>query len=143
MIPSKFHPPKSFLFPKRSFGLKNEKRSFRPEWCEKYSWLHYDASIDAAFCYICMKVEQESKYKVSTKREPAFISKGFTNWKDATVAFNRHLKSDRHREAVEIHELPKKTGDVGEKLSTEHKKEKELNREMFRRILQNVRYLAR
>ena len=31
MIPSKFHPPKSILFPKRSFGLKNEKRSFRPE----------------------------------------------------------------------------------------------------------------
>ena len=143
MIPSKFHPPKSFLFPKRSFGSKNEKHSFRPEWCEKYSWLHYDASIDAVFCYICMKVERESKYKVSTKREPAFISKGFTNWKDATVAFNRHLKSDCHREAVEIHELPKKTGDVGEKLSTEHKKEKELNREMFRRILQNVRYLAR
>ena len=141
MIPSKFHPPKSFLFPKRSFGSKNEKRSFRPEWCEKYSWLHYDASIDAAFCYICMKVEQ-IKYKVSTKREPAFIFKGFTNWKDATVAFNRHLKSDCHREAVEIHELPKKTGDVGEKLSTEHKKEKELNREMLRRILQNVRYLA-
>ena len=52
--------------------------------------------------------------------EPAFISKGFTNWKDATVAFNKHLKSDCHKEAVEIHELHKKTGDVGEKLSTEH-----------------------
>ena len=33
---------------------------------------------------------------------------------------------------------------MGEKLSSEHKKEKELNREMFRRsrILQSVRYLA-
>ena len=54
-----------------------------------------------------------------------------------------HLKSNCHKEAVEIHELPKKTGDVGEKLSTEHKREKELNREMFQRILQNIRYLAR
>ena len=59
------------------------------------------------------------------------------------MAFSKHLKSDCHREAVEIHELPKKTGDVGEKLNTEHKKEKELNREMFRRILQNVCYLSR
>ena len=40
MIPNKFHPPKSLLLPKRSFGSKNKKRSFRPEWCEKYSWLH-------------------------------------------------------------------------------------------------------
>ena len=64
------------------------------------------------------------------------------NWKDTAVAFNRRLKSDCHREAIEIHELPKKTGDVGEKPSSGHKKEKELNREMFRRILQNVRCLA-
>ena len=92
--------------------------------------------------YVCIKAEGERKFKVGTKQEPAFISRGFTNWKDATVVFNKHLKSDYHREAVEIHELPKKTGDMGEKLNTEHKKEKELNREMFRRILQNVCYLS-
>ena len=33
----------------------------------------------------------------------------------------------------------KKTGDVGEKLSSEHKK---LNIEIFRRIFQNVHYLV-
>ena len=143
MIPAKFHPAKSFSFPKQSFGSKNEKCSFRVEWHQKYSWLHYDVITDAAFCYPCMKAEREKKYKSSTKHDPAFISKGFTNWKDATVAFNKHLKSDCHKEGVEIDELPKKTGDVGEKLSTEHKKEKELNREMFRRILQNICYLAR
>ena len=36
-IPNKFHSQSHFLFPKHSFGLKNEKHSFRPEWCEKYS----------------------------------------------------------------------------------------------------------
>jgi len=49
------------------------------------------------------------------------------------VPFNKHLKSDCHKEATGICE---KTGDMGEKLSKEHKKEKELNRETFRRILQ-------
>ena len=29
-----------------------EKRSVRPEWREKYGWLHYD--VDVAFCYIRM-----------------------------------------------------------------------------------------
>ena len=42
----------------------------------------------------------------------------------------KHFKStltasDCHKEAVESIELPLKTGDVGEMLCTEHKKEKE------------------
>ena len=53
---------------------------------------------------------------------PAFISKDFTNNKEATVAFNKPLKNDCHKEAIEIHELLKKTGDVGEKVSSGHKK---------------------
>ena len=45
------------------FGSKNEKGSFRSEWCEKYSWLHCDVSADATFCYIytCMMTEREKK----------------------------------------------------------------------------------
>ena len=31
-LPVKFHPPKSFRFPKRKFGTKTE-RLFRAEWC--------------------------------------------------------------------------------------------------------------
>ena len=54
MIPNKFHPPESFLLPKCSFGSKNEKCLFRSEWCEKYSWLHYDVCTDAVFFCICM-----------------------------------------------------------------------------------------
>jgi len=55
---------------------------------------------------------------------------------------SKHLKSECHKEGVEIDEFSKKTGDVGEKLSTDHKNEKKFNREMFRRILQNIYYLA-
>ena len=51
-----------------------------------------------------MKTEWERKYKVSTKHQPAFISKGFTNWKDATMAFNKYLKSDCHK-GVSEHRL--------------------------------------
>ena len=32
-LPVKFHPPKSFRFPKRKLRMKAE-RSFRAEWCE-------------------------------------------------------------------------------------------------------------
>ena len=36
--------------------------------------------------------------------------------------FIKQLKSDYHKEAVEIYKLLKKTGDIGEKLSSGHKK---------------------
>jgi len=69
MIPSEFHLPKSFLFQNCFFGLKYVKHLFRPEWCGKYSWQHYDVSTDTTFYYTCMKTEWERKYKVSTEHK--------------------------------------------------------------------------
>ena len=89
--PEKFHPSKNYTFPKRTFGKQGkDQRSFRSEWCTSYTWLHYDATSDAAFCYLCMTAEFEKKFLASTKRDPAFISVGFTNWKEAVAAFKRH-----------------------------------------------------
>ena len=79
----------------------------------------------------------------STKQDPAFISGGYTNWKDATTAFNSHLASRCHKEAVEADKLPGQTGNVGERLVTEHEQQKAESRTMFRRILQTLHFLAR
>ena len=141
-IPAKFHPSKKYAFPARKFGGKGEKRSFRAEWCEKYDWLHYDRVADAAFCHLCLTAERETKFLASTKRDQAFINRGYTNWKDATKAFISHLGSRCHKEAIAVRALAKQTGDVGERLSTEHEQQKAENRAMFRRILQNMRFLA-
>jgi hypothetical protein len=138
-----FKPPKCFKFPKRKFGAK-ACRSFRFEWSEQYDWLHYDVGLDAAFCYLCMKCEQEKKFLASTKRDPAFISKGFTYWKDANAAFKKHLSSVCHKEAVDsLINLPKCTKDVAELQNAEHAREKASNRRMFMLLLRNIRYLAR
>ena len=50
---------------------------------------------------VCMSVAHEGKFLVSTKRDPAFVTRGFTYWKEATVAFNKHQSSDCHMEATE------------------------------------------
>ena len=51
-------------------------------------------------------------------KNSAFIYAGFCNWKDATVAFPNHEKSDTHETAVElVVTLPETTKDVGELLS--------------------------
>jgi hypothetical protein len=75
-IPDKFHPRKSFNFPKRTFGLKKEERSFRADWYEKYPWLHYDVNNDSAFCHLCVTADRQGKFLASTKRDAAFISVG-------------------------------------------------------------------
>ena len=56
--------------------------------------------------------------------------------------FNSHAKSDCHEEAVQADQLPKNTDDVAEELNAAQSVEKANNREMFLRILQNIRFLA-
>ena len=80
-LPEKFHPGKSLNFPNLTFGKKNEERSYRAEWCEKYPWLHYNIERESAFCYLCMKEDHEGKFFASTKHNAAFLSRGFTYWR--------------------------------------------------------------
>ncbi len=87
----------------------------------------------------------EAKFLTSTKREPAFISKGFTYWKEGVSTFKKHQTSATHKEATEaVVTLPKELlGDIGEVVSSAQKKEKEGNRRIFLIILQNLSFLAR
>ena len=74
----------------------------------------------------------------------AFISKGFTNWKVATVKFTIHASSKCHKEAVlKIVTLPSSTKNVAECLSTQLKREKLERRQCFLKVLSNIRFLAR
>ena len=92
--------------------------------------------------------------KVSTKKDPAFLTKGFTFWKEATTSGDHRFQEldDKHeasqchiyKEANEaINLLPKQVGDIGELLSKKHSDQKAENREVFLRILQNLRFLTR
>ena len=72
------------------------------------------------------------------------MSKGFCNWKNATILLQKHQQSSCHREAVEVViTLPATTKDVGEQLVQQLAKEKESNRKMLLKILSSIRYLAR
>ena len=133
-----------FAFPCRMFGKKNPmKRAFRSDWYKKWRWLHYDEASDAALCFYCSKAEQEGKLR-STAKDLSFISKGFTNWKDATEAFKKHGKSKCHQDANQVMiVLPATTHDIGEACSATHAHQKSENRTMLLKILQNIRFLGR
>ena len=91
-----------------------------------------------------MKCEHEKKFLTSTKQEPAFISRGFTYWKECTSAFKKHALTKCHSEAVQaLIVLPQCTQDIGELQSSEHATEKARNRKMFMLVLRSIWYLAR
>jgi len=91
-----------------------------------------------------MKCEREKKFLASTKRDPAFISRGFTYWKEGTSAFKKHMASVCHREAVEsLIDLSKCSKDVAELQSAQHVAQRARNQRMFMLVLRNTRYLAR
>ena len=91
-----------------------------------------------------MTAAYEGKLIASTKKDPAFLTKGFTYWKEATTAFKKHEASQCHEETNEaINLLPKQVSDIGEMLSKKHSDQKAANKEVFLRILQNLRFLTR
>ena len=77
----------------------------------------------------------------------AFVSRGCSNWKDATgekVAFNTHQKSATHKRAVQVmFTLPATTGNVGEILSRAHAQERLANRDYLLKLFQNIQFLSR
>ena len=91
-----------------------------------------------------MTAAYEGKLISSTKKDPAFLTKGFIYWKEATTAFKKHEASQCHEKTNEvINLLPKQVSDIGEMLSKKYSDQKAANEEVFLRILQNLRFLTR
>ena len=143
VLPKQAHQPQRYPFPKRSFGIK--RVSFRPLWFAKWDWLHYVEDKDVVLCFTCARANNEKKLQWSANTaDLAFISKGFSNWKDATVKFGMHASSKCHKEAImKMVTLPATTTDIAESLSVQHKQEKLERRQCFLKVLSNIRFLAR
>lgn len=138
--------PANFGFPKRCFGRKNAVfRSCQSSWFAKWKWLHYDAEKDAVFCHTCVTACR--KKKLLTKgnaKDSAFLTSGYCNWKDATVALPNHETSVLHRSAVEFtNAIPAAHGDIAVLLSSQNAKQQESNRRCLAKVFECVRFLAR
>ena len=84
-------PPSSYAFPKTTVGGSSSSQSFQSEWPKQFTWFHYCEFTDSAFCWHCMQAATSNQLK-SSKRDQAFISCGYRNWKNATTAFRKHKK---------------------------------------------------
>jgi Domain of unknown function (DUF4371) len=84
-------PDSNFNYPQRCLHGKNLK--FQPQWLDKYKWLHYSSSTDAAYCKYCFFFEPSQAGKLMT---------GFVNWKKALETFDKHQNAIYHKKLESI-----------------------------------------
>ena len=99
-----------------------------------------------AFYFVCMKSSKVGNFKVcASKGEDTFVTHGYMNWKDASGdkrrAFVKHERSQFHKYCV--HLTMKNHKDIGELLSSQHEKEKEINHAYLCKVLENITFLVR
>ena len=69
------HHPKSFAFPKRSFGMtKPVFCSAKSQWFDTWPFLHYDEGQDVMFCHTCVTAFKLGRIKSSINAATAFVS---------------------------------------------------------------------
>ena len=101
------HQPVRQSFLKRVFG-KTEVSScaLQGSWFVKWKCLHYDLPRDlhVVFCLTCVSAVKIEKVRLTTGnvQDSTFVSRGFSNWKDASRCFSNHEKSTTHGTAIEI-----------------------------------------
>ena len=73
--------------------------------------------IKTMMCHLSVTGLARKKIKWN-KGESTFVSRGYSNWKDAVIAFKKHKGSDFHKSALEvIVTLPLQCRDIVEQLS--------------------------
>ena len=76
-------------FPQKKFGkTKIQYRSFNSRWFhdKRWSdWLHW--KDNKIYCLFCRNIFLMKQLTLSKNMEASFIMDGFSNWKDATKAF--------------------------------------------------------
>ena len=120
------------------------KRSFQPQWFDKWTWFHYDEERDVAFCHTCIIAKRNDHLHTVSNLEQSFISTGFSNWKDAIAKLGKHEASQCHKEAVlKTITLPAMTPDVSEMLASQLAAQRLESRKCFLHLLSNTRFLSR
>lgn len=101
LLEKPFQPPPDVIPPQlRVTNNKPKSLHFQQGWFERYKWLHYVPLLERVVCFTCAKAEALHLTELATKRETAFVSAGFSNWKKALIYFRQHELSQSHQFAL-------------------------------------------
>ncbi len=77
-LPKSPHQPKGFSFPKRNVGAT--KWSFKEEWFNTWSWLHYNEGSDCVLCHFCCQAIKLNLMSFKTgSSDAAFVSENLVS----------------------------------------------------------------
>ena len=91
-LPDKPNQPTSgFNFSKREYGKKVVVKLSLEVWMVKtWPWLHHSEEKDAVFYHVCLTAVNSKKLTLKNS-QTGFLTKGFSNWKPATVPSVSHV----------------------------------------------------
>ena len=124
--------------------MGGHNRSFQASWFDLFSWLHYNAQSDSVICFYCVQQSARGNQRCATKKDQAFISDGFCNWKKSLVKFSQHESSACHKMAIDYAvNYPKSCSNVIEMTNKEREKVRQTNRRCLIKIIENLQCLYR
>ena len=136
--------PEGMVFPFKLYGKKNpKKRSMHSHYFKQWTFLHWEEERSAVFCLPCHNVHALGMNILARKGDEAFVSAGFTNWKDATHDFKRHESSQMHAESVMKWHHHMNCEAVDTLLSAEKKRQQMANCAALQCIVSHLKFLGR
>ena len=131
--------------PLKDYPVNSQKRRFRSQWVEQFSWVRYSVSMDGVFCAPC--------YLFSLARyNNEFVSSPFRNWKHAVGSscgkLNRHSESLSHKECLAkaaslIAIMNNKELSIRSRLSEEYDRQVQLNTKALLAIIDCIQFLVK
>lgn len=117
--------------------------SFQSHWFKRFPWLHFSRDKPGVLCFYCAKAEAMDISDLASKREAAFSTTGFVNWKKALCKFEEHSKSRSHRFSMNQLKQVSHSTSVDEQLFKKRANEQLEARKCLAMIFTSVKYLAR
>lgn len=123
-------------------GLARGGRSFVAAWFTLFPWLTLCVTTSKVFCLYCRYCTRHGLISFSKNSNPAFIVRGFSNWKKGTEKFNSHASSLTHKEAA-MKWLSLGRPSLPERLNSEVLRLQKLRRNGLLKQLTGLKYLLR
>lgn len=113
--------------------------TFQQKWFTTFPWLHYSATLQGVICFHCAKVYLNQS-TFASKCDPAFVSVGFRNLKNAIPSFSEQGKCQLHIHGMNIYA---QGNNVASQLSSAVARQQEEARNGLSKIVGSIKYLAR
>jgi len=125
-------------------AYKADSRSwkFQNRWYEEFNWLHYDATLQKILCFVCVEANSRGLFSNAVRKEEAFTTLGFENWRNAIQRFRKHELSQQHGAAVDKLSNMKNLA-IDKTLGAATLKKQSEARTALRAIFSSIIYLAK